>query len=251
MRDHLVIPDGHAHPDHHNERFSYLSRYIADTNPEVVINIGDGPDMPSMSAYDKGKRSFVGRSYKRDIDAYLDAEDRVWSPLRARKKKLPRRVYCRGNHDQRIERALDLSPELEGTIGLRDLEQEYFYNDVVPYKNGSPGKICIDGVWYAHFFASGVMGRAVGGEHPATSLLAKRFSTSVCGHLHLADWSVRTSNDRKIMGLFCGVFQDYYADWAGDANEQWWRGIVRLKNVENGIFDPEFISLNTLKKVYG
>ena len=40
-RTHLVIPDGHAHPDFHNKRAEWLGALIADVKPDVVINIGD------------------------------------------------------------------------------------------------------------------------------------------------------------------------------------------------------------------
>lgn len=213
--------------------------------------MGDSADMPSLSSYDKGKRSFHGRSYAADIGSHLDFQQRLWEPIKRRKKKLPRRVGIIGNHDQRIDKALDLSPELEGTIGLSDLDMESYYDNVVYYEGGSPGVITIDGVSYAHFFGSGVMGRAVGGQHPATSLITTKLTSCVSGHLHLADWSVRTTGTgRRVHGLFAGVYQDFVSDWAGEANKLWWRGIVVLRNVEDGNFDPQFISLESIKKEY-
>jgi len=250
-RKHLIIGDIHAHPDHHNERATWLSKLIMDIKPDVVVNIGDSADMPSLSSYDKGKRSFQGRSYAADIGSHLDFQERLWSPLRKRKKKLPRRVSLIGNHDQRIDKALDLSPELEGTIGLDDLAMESYYDNVVYYDGNGPGVITIDGVSYAHYFGSGVMGRPVGGQHPATSLITTKFTTCVSGHLHLADWSVRTTGTgQRVHGLFCGVYQDYVSEWAGEANKLWWRGIVVLHNVEDGNFDPQFISLESIKNAY-
>jgi hypothetical protein len=247
---HLVVPDSHAHYKHHNERATWLSRLIVDLRPDVVVHIGDSADMPSLSGYDKGKRGFQGRTYRADIEAHLDFQDRLWAPVRATKKRLPRRVFCIGNHEQRIEKALDLSPELTGAIGMGDLELDRWYDTVVPYEGNTPGKIELDGVWYAHYFTSGVKGLPVGGEHPADSLITKRLCSSTCGHLHLADWSMRSANDRKVMGCFVGCFQDYRSEWAGDANDLWWSGVVIKRNVEEGSYDPEFISIERLKKEY-
>ena len=82
-------------------------------------------------------------------------------------------------------------------------------------------------------------------------LLTKRFTSSTCGHSHLADFSVRTNGKgRKIMGAVCGVYQDYECDWAGVTQDLWWKGVLFKRNVENGVYDPEFISLNTIKKAY-
>lgn len=250
-RTHLIIGDPHAHPDHHNERATWLSKLIMDIKPDVVVNIGDSADMPSLSSYDKGKRSFHGRTYAADIGSHLDFQTKVWEPIKRTKKRLPHRVCLVGNHDQRIEKALDLSPELEGTISVNDLDLYTFYSEVVPYTAGAPGVITIDGISYAHFHSSGVMGRAVGGQHPATSLITTKLTSCVSGHLHLADWSVRTDGTgRKVHGLFTGVYQDYISDWAGEANKLWWRGIVVLRNVEDGNFDPQFISLDSIRDVY-
>jgi hypothetical protein len=156
-----------------------------------------------------------------------------------------------GNHEQRIEKALDLSPELTGTIGLEDLSLSEWYDCVVPYSGQTPGIIDIDGVHYAHYFISGVMGRPVGGEHPAFSLVDKRHHSSTSGHSHLADWHTTSPAGKSINGLFAGCFIDYHSDWAGEANKLWWRGVVIKRNVEDGHYDPQFVSLAALKKAYG
>ena len=66
MSVHLVVPDIHAHPDHNNDRADWLGKLILDIKPDVVVNIGDMWDMPSMSSYDKGTKGFYGRSYRKD-----------------------------------------------------------------------------------------------------------------------------------------------------------------------------------------
>lgn len=207
--------------------------------------------MPSLSSYDKGKRSFHGRSYRKDVDAHLEFQHRMWGPVRARKRKLPERIFLIGNHEQRIEKALDLSPELEGTIGLNDLLLGEWYDHVVPYSGNTPGSIKIDGVHYAHYFVAGISGRPTFGTNPAYALLSKRHVSSTAAHSHLADWYSVSPDGVPIMGLVAGCYQDYDAPWAGEANKLWWRGVVVKRNVENGHYDPQFISLKALQKEYG
>lgn len=251
MTIHLVIPDQHAHPDYSNKRADLLSKLILDVKPDVVINIGDGADMASLSSYDKNKRSFQGRTYKADIDAHLDFQNRIWEPIYRRKRRLPYTIYCIGNHEQRIEKALDLSPELEGSIGMGDLQLHQWYDDIVPYEGGTPGVIAVDGILYSHYFISGVKGLPIGGEHPADSLVTKTFMSATSGHLHLADFSIRTAgNGKKLMGSFVGCYQDYDAPWAGESNRLWWRGVLIKHNVFEGVYDPQFVSLETLRKEY-
>lgn len=252
MTTHLVIPDCHAHPDYDNSRADLLAQLIIDLKPDVVINLGDAADMPSLSAYDKGKRSFIGRSYAADIDAHLEFQDRMWGPVKSRKKKLPYRIVLEGNHEHRVEKALDLSPELEGTIGFHDFEFESFYDEVVRYEGTTPGIIDVDGITYGHYFVSGLMGKPLGGLHQATTLINKRHTSSTCGHSHIADWSVQTDGrGQKIMGAVAGCYQDYEAPWAGVTNLYWWRGVLIKHNVENGLYDPQFVSLETLRELYG
>ena len=251
MTVHLVIPDAHAHPDYDNKRFDYLAQFIKDLKPDVVINLGDGADMPSLSSYDKGTKGFAGRTYRRDIDAFLESQERTWGPVKRTKKKMPRSVYLEGNHEYRIKRAVNFSPELEGTYGLHDLELDKYYNDVVEYNGATPGVIRIDGVCYSHYFISGVMGRPISGEHPAYSLITKEFVSCTQGHAHVFDYAMRTDAvGNKIMGLVAGCYQDYISDYAGEANHMWEAGVAVKRNVEQGRYDLQWISLAALKKEY-
>jgi len=249
---HLLIPDQHAHADFNNDRAVWVGKLIADVKPDVVINIGDAADMPSLSSYDKGTRNFYGRNYRKDIDAHLDFQDRMWQPVKRRKKKKPYSVVFEGNHEHRIKRALNLSPELEGAISFKDLDFDRYYEEVIEYNGNGPGVKKIDGIHYAHFHPSGVMLRPISGEHAAYSLLVKRFVSCTQAHVHTADYAIRTNADGiKIHGLVGGVYQDYWSDWAGEANKLWWRGLVVKRNVEDGCYDPQFISLEALRKEYG
>lgn len=253
-KTHLIIPDQHAHPDFNNDRADLLGKLIKDIKPDVLINMGDTADLASLSAYDKGKASFVGRNYEADIDSHLDFQDRMWHPMRKSKKKLPYSVVLEGNHEHRIKRAIDFDPHLKGSrlgLSFNDLEYDSYYNEVVEYDGQTPGITTVDGVSYAHYFISGVMGRPIGGEHHAYSLISKNYTSCTCAHSHTVDWSVRTdTHGKKIMGLVAGVYQDYKSPWAGNVNDLWWSGVIIKRGVEDGVYSPEFISLEQLKRVY-
>jgi len=248
---HLIIPDSHAHPGFKNDRADLLSRLIADIQPDVVVNMGDQWDFPSLSSYDKGQRSFFGRTYRADVDSGNDFSDRIFSPLKRRKKKLPRFVFLEGNHEHRIERALDLSPELTNTVSFNDLDLRY-YSDIVRYNGKTPGQIEIDGIQYAHYFLAGISGRPLSGEHHGYTLISKLLTSATASHTHLLDYAVRkAADDRWIMGLVSGCYLDYDLEWAGETNKLWWRGVIVKDNVENGQYNPRFISLKALEKEYG
>lgn len=248
---HLVVPDPHAVPGVSNERAEWLGRLINDVKPDTVVVLGDTADMPSLCSYDKGTRSFQGRSYAQDIAAHGDFQERLWDTVRRSKRKLPRRVTLIGNHEQRIARAIDLQPELEGTISYRDLALERWYDDIVDYVGSTPGTIDVDGITYAHYLISGVSGRPISSEHQAHTILQKQFKSSTVGHLHTFDFCVKTTGDRrKIYGLCAGVFQEHEPNFAGDANRLWWRGVLIKRGVSNGMYDLEQVSLERLKREY-
>lgn len=206
---HLVIGDPHAHFQHNNDRAIWAAKLINDVRPDVVVVLGDSADMPSLSGYDKGKKCFQGRTYRADINAHSDFQDKLWSTVRAAKRRMPRRVALIGNHEQRISRALELQPELEGTVTYKDLELERYYNDVIYYNGSTPGTITIDGIRYGHFVPSGVQGRPVGGQHPGYSLVQQGLSSCTVGHTHVLDFHTRRSaGGGWACGLVAGCYQD-------------------------------------------
>lgn len=258
MTDILIIPDSHANPYHHNDRFSILGEYILDKKPEIVVNIGDMADMPSLSSYDKGHKSFEGRRYNDDVAAVLDAQDKLFAPIEVynqqqrkngKKQYKPRYVLTLGNHEARIDRVSELQAELDGTVSIEDLGYADYGWEV--HKYGIP--VIINGVAFCHNFVSGVMGRPIGGEHTAHSLLVKNHQSSVQGHSHTRDFCERTTADgRRILGLVVGCYldEDQHEAYAAKTEHMWWRGIVHLHDVENGEFEPEFINIKQLRKRY-
>lgn len=250
---HLVYGDAHAHPNFNNDRAEWLGKLIVDIRPDVIVNVGDNADMSSLSSYDKGLRHFYGKNYREDINAHLDFEEKVWTPIKKLKKKLPLRVYCVGNHDYRIERALDKSPELQGAMSMKDLQLDHFYDEVVPYEGyGSPGLIEVDGIGYAHYVISGVSGKPLSAQHLGFQLLQKRHKSTTVGHQHVMSYdSQPLAQDKFIHGLALPCMTDYPVDWAGMINGLWNRGVIIKRNVEDGDYDMEYISLKRLKKEYG
>lgn len=252
---HLVIPDAHAKPNQDMRRFDWLGQIIVDTLPDVIICIGDLGDMPSLSSYDRGTKGFEGRRYHLDCEAVHEAQRRIMAPIaeynakRKYKKYNPRFVMIIGNHENRINRAINADQILDGTISVADLKYEEFGWEVHDFLE----EVEIDGVTYSHYFVSGVMARPIGGEHPATMLLNKRHKSCTAGHLHLADWSQRTTAGGKhIMGMLCGCYLEDDEEYVPvSVNQMWWKGLVIKRNVKDGMYDPQFLSLNTIKRMFG
>lgn len=246
-KTHLIIGDSHAHPDFSNERFTWLGKLIHDIKPDVVVNIGDLADMPSLCAH-AGKMELENARYRRDCDAALDAQDRLFHEVRKHKKKLPRFVWTLGNHDIRPSRFVKDNPVFEGKIKNEDIGyRDYPWHDVVPFLE----TISIDGIGYSHYFTSGILGRPISGTHPAWTIIKRNNQSSTCGHSHVLDYKVDKTPGRSLMGLVVGNYIGFNMGYAGPANDMWSDGIAVCHSVEDGLYDFEWISLNRIKREYG
>jgi hypothetical protein len=255
----LIIPDTHAHPDLDNNRFEWLGRFILDRKPDIVLQLGDFYDMPSLSSYDKGTKGFEGRRYKLDIAAGIDAQEKLWQPVerynkvRLKNKKAqysPERIIAVGNHEERVERVVNLSPELEGTIGEKDYKFEDHWTRIIPFKETG----IVEGFAVSHYFPAGLLGRPIGGENAADAHLKKLSMSCIAGHSHLLDIKTRTKADgNKLMAIVAGcyVHPNMVESWNKNTNQLWWNGVTYLTDVENGYAEGvEFISQDRLRRTY-
>src|SRR5574340_1836179 len=115
-RTHMVIPDTQVKEGVPTEHLEWIGRYAAEKKPDVIVCLGDFADMPSLSSYDKGKKSFEGRRYTKDIDATQQAMVRLMTPIADERGRLkrnkekqwnPHLVMLLGNHEHRINRAIE------------------------------------------------------------------------------------------------------------------------------------------------
>ena len=227
--DIMVIGDPHAHPDYDNSRFEKLGKFIAKVKPDAIVCMGDFADMPSLSSFDRGTKGFEGRRYQKDIEAGLDAQARLLHPLK-RMKGLKSYMVL-GNHEDRIIRATNASPELDGTIGVKDLQFKENGWKITPFKKA----LKLKNIMFSHYFSSGIMGRPISSVHIGHALVSKLHCSAVQGHTHLYNHSEQTRPDgQKIFGLSAGCFShpDYTESWCADTEYQWWRGAIMLEGLD-------------------
>lgn len=254
MTKHLVIPDAQVKPGNSVEHLSWAGQYAADKKPDVIINLGDWYDMPSLSSYDVGKKCFEGRRYQKDVEAGNKAMDVFMAPIVQEQERLkrnkhaqwnPRLVFTLGNHCYRIERAVNDDPKLEGLLSYDDFNLKDYGWEVYPFLE----PVIVDGVAYCHYYTSGIMGRPVPN---AKMLLQKQHMSCVQGHVQLRDIAYSMRADGKAMtGLFAGSFYDHDEEYLNAQTNRHWRGIWMFHEVNEGSFDELPISINYLKKKYG
>jgi hypothetical protein len=211
--------------------------------------------MKSLNSYDtRYPQAIVAQSYEKDIESYNDAQERLRWQFRNHKKKRPYWVGLEGNHENRIKKAITNDPRLEGQkygVSFGHLQTKEWFNEYHEYHNSAPSIADYDGVSYAHYFSSGNYGTAVSGTHHAYTLLQNRNSSSTCGHSHKRSLYFKDgSYPNPIIGLVAGCYKGGEEAWAGQANNDWWKGVVIKREVRNGYYEPEFVSLKTLEKEY-
>jgi len=253
-RKHLVIPDAQVKPGVPLDHLTALGNYIVAKQPHVIVMIGDWADMSSLCSYDYGKKVFEGRRYKADIAVSKIAMEKLLSPIaeynkqqkkKGKKQYKPRKVLTLGNHEERINKAVDQDPKLEGVLSIKDLAYEEFGWEVVPFLQ----PIVIDGVAYCHYFPTGVMGR------PCTSaraMLTKMHMSCVAGHQQGRDIAYgKRADGTEITSIIAGSFYQHKEDYLSPMTNQHWRGIYVLHAVKDGAFDEMAVSLEYLKRKYG
>lgn len=252
----IVYTCAHAKPEVSNERFNWLGDLIEDIKPDYIVDLGDGADMSSLNSYDtRYPKAITTQSYERDIDSYNDSQSRLWDRYSLKKKRRPFRIGFEGNHENRIKKAVALDPRLEGEkrgISFKHLQTDHWFDEYYEYENSGPAIADFDGVSYAHYFSAGNYGTAISGLHHAYALIQHRHHSSTCGHSHKRGLYFRDSAYPKpIIGLVAGNFKGKEEAWAGQSNNEWWSGVIIKREIDNGVYDPEFVSMEGLRKAYG
>jgi hypothetical protein len=245
-RMHIVIPDGQVKEGVNTDHWEWIGNYIAEKQPDNIINIGDFWDMPSLSLYDKGKLPFEGRRYVKDVDAGRKAMERLLKPIddfnrTAKVKYKPIMDFTEGNHEHRVTRVADNNPEYQGKIDIEDLGIRDYGWTYHPFLH----VINRDGIDYSHYFISGVMGRPVSS---AAVLLRERQRSATMGHVQHMDIAIHKKTLQT--ALFCATCYSHDEQYLGPQGNSQKRGIIVKHEVEEGRYDIMTVSLAYLKKAY-
>lgn len=249
----LYIPDAQVKPDTPVDHLRWLGNYIVKKQPDIIVNGGDFADMASLSSYDVGKKSFEGRRYRADIEASHRGMEALLEPLwslqetqRRNKKKVydPEMHLTLGNHEQRIIRAVNDDPKLDGTIGIEDLTYEHYGWTVHPFLN----VITLQGISFSHYFATGAMGRP---SSTASAQLNRQHTSCVAGHQQGLQIATGKRADGSLLtSIIAGSFYLHNEDYLGNQGNTHWRGALMLHGCENGQFDLNLLPMRYLKDKY-
>lgn len=254
-RSHIVIPDCQVRAGDDTAFLTAIGNYIVRKQPDTVVCLGDFADMPSLSSYDIGKKSFEGRRYITDINAGNAAMTALLEPIksfnaRAKKNKekqyKPRMIMTLGNHENRINRAVESDAKLEGVLSVTDLKYREMGWEVYPFLE----TVIVDGIAYCHYFVTGVAGRAASS---AAAQLRKTSMSSIAGHQQGLQIATSSRADGAMLtSIIAGSCYEHDEDYLGPQGNKHWRGFLVLHDVRNnGEYDLMPVSLKWVKDKYG
>jgi len=249
----LVIPDCQVREGVPLEHLTWAGKAIVDYRPDVVVNIGDFADMPSLSTHDKaGSKYFEGLRYKQDVEVTKEAMRILLAPLKEEQQRLkrnkeklykPRMVMLLGNHENRIDRAINNSPVLEGLISTKDLGYEKDW-EVYPFLH----PVFINGVGFSHYFPTGAMGRPASS---ASAIISKLHMSCVAGHQQGKQVAYgKRADGTPVCAIIAGSYYLHDEHYMDKISNRHWRGLVILNEVKDGAFDELFLSINYLSRKY-
>lgn len=249
----LCIPDTQCKPETPTHHLEWAGKAIVDYRPDVVVHLGDHWDMPSLSSHDKvGSKYFEGKRYLADVEAGNVGMSVLLKPLKElqlkqkrNKEKVykPRMVFLMGNHCNRISRAINNNPMLEGLmtydhLSLKDWEVHPFLEPVF-----------IGGVGFSHYWPVGAMGRPAGS--PA-AIINKLHMSCVAGHQQGKQIAYGKRADGKpICAIIAGSYYLHDENYMDRLSNRHWRGLVVLNDVKDGCFDEMLLSIEYLERKYG
>lgn len=241
----LVIADTQCKSEEDLEYMLWIGHYIAEKQPDVIIHIGDHYDFPSLSSYDKGKSSAEGKRLVKDIEAGNIGFEYLNMAMQKHKDYNPRKIFCLGNHEHRLDRYIDDNPELIGTLGTDFLPFNKYGWEVHPFLK----PVEVNGIFFVHYLANPFSGKPYGGN--AMNILKTVGRSFVVGHKQTLDSAIRPTIDGKLqLGIINGACYPFNEKYKGFQGNNHFRGITVLTEVEDGFGCPSFVSLSQMRDLY-
>ena len=241
----LVIADTQAKSEESLEYLLWVGKYIADKKPDIILHIGDHFDLPSLSSYDKGTSKIEGKRLYKDIEAGVEGFKLLNLELEKHKDYHPRKVFCLGNHEERLDRYVNEHPELQGTLGTDKLPFAEYGWEVHPFLK----PVEIEGIFFVHYLANPMSGKPYGGS--AMNILKTVGRSFVVGHKQCLDIAIRPTIDGKQqLGIVNGACYDHFESYKGFTGNNHFRGLTILHECSDGFAVPMFVSLAYMKEKY-
>jgi hypothetical protein len=249
----LAIGDLHQDPRHPDrlEILTWIARYASEHRFDRIVQIGDWSTWDSVNQHDKNDTHAA--KFKPQIS---DDMANLETSLRAFRLGIdpdykPRCYVTLGNHENRLERFENATPEAHGTF-TRQRDELFLGFGWKPRPYGE--LFYIEGVAFTHHPVNGA-GRAFGGETGPQRAANKTTVPVVSGHTHrrqIHDAAKIGPVERiSMVEIGCALPWGTIEGYARHSNTGWWWGVCDLTVNAGEITDCGFVSMLTLEARYG
>jgi predicted phosphodiesterase len=233
------LGDQHV-PDHDVKTNAAVFRYLKEERPDYVILGGDMLDFSCISSHNRDNlRRIESRRLQKEFDAgnkYLDALQRAVGNIPI--------VYLEGNHEFRVERYIDVNPQLEGLFTVpeklklkeRGINWIKSWSETKPFRVGKA--LFLHGLYHSKNHAN---------------LMVQNFGSNIFyGHTHDTDCaSLITMGDSttkiaQALGCLCNYRQYYLKGrptrWQQAFGVFWFRKDGYFNHSVVRIFEHRFVA---------
>ena len=221
----LILSDIHI-PYH--DRDALMTALESVKDPRGIILNGDICDHFALSYWEKDPR-------ERDFPHEIAVTKKILGLMRAAFPKA-RMVYKLGNHEERLERYMQLkAPELLGIEALEFqnlFDTDSFHTEVV--KDKRPIKLGKLNVIHGHEYRFSISNPV----NPARGLFLRSKALALCGHFHQSSHhSENTLDDKQMVCWSTGCLSDLHPRWM--VLNKWNLGFATVDIDEKGAFTVE------------
>lgn len=236
----LIIGDAHITEQDNLNRFRGMEKIIKKHKPNKIVIIGDFLTMDCLSAWDKNKKKVMeGKRFKNEIDKGNEALTLIQSFFTGEI------IYIEGNHEDRVERYLDVNPTFDGVVNIPiQLKLEERKIRWIKFK----GFYNINGISFTHIPISG-NGRPISGTNMTKKALSMFSNSVVFGHTHSLKIDHETRHNsgmNKALNVGCFFEEDH--DYTEGTVQDHWKGLILLETNKPNDFDFTTISMDTVMK---
>nr|WP_281354855.1 metallophosphoesterase [Chelativorans xinjiangense] len=245
----VVIGDMHRRPGMEIEPMRWIGRYVAETRPDNVIQIGDFFDMESCEFHSApGSASQQQRpAFQEDIESGEESLDEYHREVGI--GEIPHDVVL-GNHEFRVWRLEEAAPNLKGTLTLQ-LDQFFarYRWRVTPYRHW----LFMEGVGFTHVPIS-IMGKPIGGRYPEQNIGNQSTHSIVFGHTHR--WNhvtvpkIGINNSITVTNVGSAMPYGYIPKYADGATTGYSYGVAELRLSGGRVEGSNFLSMLDLQERY-
>lgn len=238
----LIIGDAHISEHDDLRRFKAMVKVIKKFKPNKILIIGDFLTMDCLSAWDKNKKKIMeGKRFKNEIEKGNEALDIIQEEFKGEV------IYLEGNHEERLERYLDIQPTFDGVVNipiqLKLAERKIKWVKFKEFYN-------INGISFTHIPIAG-NGRPIGGTNLVKKALSMFSNSVVFGHTHSLKFDHETRHNSGMnKALNVGCYFEEGHDYTKGSTQDHWKGLIILETLKLNDFDYQTISLDSIMSNY-